>query len=91
MIFLLVQGELGHHAQWGAISWGPTNPQASLSAFSWWDCQPTNHTLITTLHSTHGTELVLDRLGFFGDFLPNQHLLDNSSGHVAELKYFKQF
>ena len=68
MIFLLVQGELGHPAQWGAISWGPTNPPASLSAFSWWDCQPTNHTLVTTLHSTHGTELVLGLLVFVCDF-----------------------
>ena len=32
---------------------------------------------------THATELVLDRPGFFCDFSPSYHLLDNSSGHVA--------
>ena len=27
---------------------------------------------------------MFDSPGLFGDFLPNHHMLDNSSGHVAE-------
>ena len=47
------------------------------------DCQ--------AIQITHATELVLDSPGFFRDFPPKQHLLDNWSGHVTELKYFKYF
>ena len=38
---------------------------------------------------THATELLLDSPGLFCDFSPSHHILDNSSGHVAELKCFK--
>ena len=40
---------------------------------------------------THATELVLDSPGFFRDFPPKQHLLDNWSGQVTDSKYFKYF
>ena len=34
---------------------------------------------------------LLDSPGFFSNFLQSQHLLDNSSCHISELKCFKPF